>query len=191
MVISRSNSKRSASGAIKLPAGFDDSFSDSSIDSTFSFENASKVLKTFHRRVTLDHTKQSLNSNPLYTVELISAPSVAFPETSYTQQEVGEILDIKDRVTWKLLKAPHIQKRHLYLPPKVEGPKRQPTPSERHAMFKHGLQDIGLKAVQYSFKTTGLKPSDVDILASVTSTAMPMPGVSAMLMRDVDFRTDV
>ena len=120
---------------------------------------------------------------------MVGSPATAFPETSYTQQEVGEILHIKDPVTWKLLKAPHIQKRHLYLP-KVTESKRQPTASERNQTFMMGLEDIGFKAVNAALANNSMDASQIDLLATVTSTGLALPGVSGILMRKIGFRND-
>ena len=46
----------------------------------------------------------------------IASVASAFPEASYSQDEVGVLLGLQSRVVRKLLGAPHIQKRPLYLP---------------------------------------------------------------------------
>jgi len=125
-----------------------------------------------------------------YAINVVGSPAAAFPETFYTQKEVGEILHIKDPVTWRLLKAPHIQKRHLYLP-KVTEEKRQPTASDREATFMNGLEDIGVKAVKAALANNNMDASQVDLMASVTSTNLALPGVTGILMKEIDsFRDD-
>ncbi|CAB9496058.1 Chalcone synthase A (Fragment) [Seminavis robusta] len=147
-------------------------------------ENALKT-KTFGR-------SKAFSPNLSFAVDMVGSPATAFPETSYTQQEVGNILDIKDPVTWKLLSAPHIKKRHLYLPPAIGGDQpRQPTPSQRNATFMKGLDDIGVKAVEAALSDTKTDIKEIDMLVTVTSTGLALPGVSGILIRKLPFRGDV
>src|SRR5260370_17436580 len=48
----------------------------------------------------------------------IVAVGSAFPDRSYSQEEIGALLGLENRVVKKLLRSAHIQKSHLYLPAK-------------------------------------------------------------------------
>lgn len=122
------------------------------------------------------------------TVSIASVGS-AFPDTSYTQDEVGELLGLENRVVKKLLRAPHIHKRHLYLPDPdpVTGRARTESPSDLHRKFRDGALDIGARAIRTALDAAGLTVADVDYLMCVTSSGFMVPGLSALFVRELGF----
>jgi len=123
-------------------------------------------------------------------VDIIGTPVLVAPDTKLTQAEVGRVLGVKNEVVWRLLKSDHIQTRHLYLN-EDEGEEddndgsKQPSATERHETFLGGINDIGVRSVQQVLATHGIDPNQIDLFTSVTSTALPLPGVSAIIMREI------
>jgi alkylresorcinol/alkylpyrone synthase/polyketide synthase Type III len=126
------------------------------------------------------------------TVSIASVGS-AFPETSYTQEEVGELLGLENRVVKKLLRAPHIQKRHLYLPERdpLTGRARKESQPDLHRKFHDGALDIGARAIHNALDAAGLTVADVDYLMCVTSSGFMVPGLSALFVRELGFHPGV
>jgi 3,5-dihydroxyphenylacetyl-CoA synthase len=119
----------------------------------------------------------------------IASVASAFPAASYSQEEIGRLLGLNHRVAQKLLRAPHIQKRHLYLPEKdAAGRARAESAADLHAKFRAGALDIGARAITGALDAVSLAPADVDYLACVTTTGFMVPGLSSLLSRELGFR---
>jgi len=119
----------------------------------------------------------------------IASVASAFPERSYTQEEIGALLGLENRVVRKLLRSPHIQKRHLYLPER-DGHTGRVLPesaADLHAKFRQGALDIGSRAISNALDAASLAPADVDYLLCVTSTGFMVPGLSSLFSRELGF----
>ncbi|GID27832.1 type III polyketide synthase [Paractinoplanes brasiliensis] len=123
----------------------------------------------------------------------ITSVGSAFPDASYTQAEVGALLGLDNRVARRLLAAPHIRTRRLFLPPAdpVTGRAPEESPAELHAKFRRGALEIGGRAIANALKTAALTPSDVGFLLCVTSTGFLVPGLSSLFSRELGFRPDL
>jgi len=123
----------------------------------------------------------------------ISAVASAFPPRAYTQAEVGEILGIDNPVALRLLRSPHIQRRHLFLPERDSstGRIRDENPLDLQRKFRDGALDIGGRAVRAALGGASLAPSDIDYLMCITTTGFMVPGVSSLLSRELRCRTDL
>ena len=115
-------------------------------------------------------------------VGVISSVASTFPESAYSQEEVGALLGLENKVVRKLLRAPHIQKRHLYLPEgrphgagRARNPQRTCTPS-----FREGALEIGSRAIRTALDAVSLSEADVDYIMCVTSTGFMVPGLSSL-----------
>ena len=119
----------------------------------------------------------------------IASVASAFPERSYSQQEVGELLGLENRVVRKLLRSPHIRKRHLYLPPADTRTGRAGGESiaDLQAKFRTGALDIGVRAIHAALAAAALTPADVDYVLCVTSTGFMVPGLSSLFTRELGF----
>jgi 3,5-dihydroxyphenylacetyl-CoA synthase len=119
----------------------------------------------------------------------IASVGSAFPDRSYSQEEIGELLGLENRVVRKLLRAPHIQKRHLYLPETDARTGRvvPESPADLHAKFREGALDIGSRAIRNALDAASLSPADVDYLLCVTSTGFMVPGLSSLFSRELGF----
>jgi 3,5-dihydroxyphenylacetyl-CoA synthase len=113
----------------------------------------------------------------------------AFPPDSYSQDEVGALLGLRHRAVRKLLGAPHIRKRHLYLPPADPRTGRVPdeSPAQLQAKFRRGALEVGGQAIEKALSGAGLTTADVDHLVCVTSTGFLVPGLSSLFSRELGF----
>src|SRR5918997_6394481 len=117
-----------------------------------------------------------------HTAAVIASVASAFPDRSYAQDEIGALLGLENKVVQKLLRSPHIERRHLYLPepdPQT-GRARSESPAELHAKFRDGALEIGSKAIRNALDAASLSPADVDYLLCVTSTGFMVPGLSSL-----------
>jgi 3,5-dihydroxyphenylacetyl-CoA synthase len=120
---------------------------------------------------------------------VIASVGSAFPDSSYSQEEVGALLGLENRVVKKLLRSPHIQKRHLYLPKKDPRTGRAfpESAADLHAKFREGALDIGSRAIRNALGAAGLSVSDVDYMLCVTSSGFMVPGLSSLFSRELGF----
>ncbi len=104
---------------------------------------------------------------------VIASVASAFPETSYSQEEVGALLGLENRVVKKLLRAPHIQKRHLYLPEEDArtGRARPESAADLHAKFRDGALEIGSRAIRDALDAASLVPGGRRLPACVSRRA--------------------
>jgi polyketide synthase Type III len=122
-------------------------------------------------------------------IAAIASVASAFPATSYSQEEIGSLLGLENRVVQKLLRAPHIQRRHVYLPGKDPRTGRvlSESPADLHAKFRDGARDIGTRAIRGALEAASLAPADVDYLLCVTSSGFMVPGLSSLFSRELGF----
>jgi alkylresorcinol/alkylpyrone synthase/polyketide synthase Type III len=124
---------------------------------------------------------------------VIASIASAFPSRSYSQAEVGTLLGLENRVVQKLLRSPHIQRRHLYLPEPdpVTGRARTESAAELHAKFRDGALEIGSQAIHAALDGASLAPTDVDYLLCITSTGFLVPGLSSLFSRELGFNRNL
>jgi 3,5-dihydroxyphenylacetyl-CoA synthase len=123
----------------------------------------------------------------------IAAVGSAFPGTAYSQDEIGVLLGLENRVVKTLLRSPHIQKRHLYLPAKDmnTGRLRPESAADLHAKFRDGALDIGTRAIRAALDAASLTPADVGYIVCVTSSGFMVPGLSSLFSRELGFARDL
>jgi 3,5-dihydroxyphenylacetyl-CoA synthase len=119
----------------------------------------------------------------------ITSVASAFPETAYSQEEIGALLGLENRVVKKLLRSPHIRKRHLYLPVRDTSTGRMVPESaaDLHAKFRNGALDIGSRAIRDALDAASLSPADVGYMLCVTSSGFMVPGLSSLFSRELGF----
>jgi 3,5-dihydroxyphenylacetyl-CoA synthase len=120
---------------------------------------------------------------------MIASVGSAFPGRSYSQEEIGVLLGLENRVVKKLLRSSHIQKRHLYLPEKdAETGRALPeSAADLHAKFRDGALEIGSRAIRNALDAASLTAADVDYMLCVTSSGFMVPGLSALFSRELGF----
>jgi polyketide synthase Type III len=123
----------------------------------------------------------------------IHSVASAFPETSFTQEEVGQHLGINHPVVKRLLRAPHIKKRHVYLPPidPATGIAQVETPGQLNNKFREKSRHLGTQAVLNALVFAGISKDDIDYLLCITSTGFMVPGLSSLLSRELDLRPNL
>ena len=138
---------------------------------------------------TLESIEVHLPASSREQTAAIASVGSAFPDQSYSQDEVGALLGLENRVVQKLLRSPHIQKRHLYLPAKDvrTGHLLQESAADLHAKFRDGALEIGSRAIRNALEAVSLSPADVDYLLCVTSTGFMVPGLSSLFSRELGF----
>jgi predicted naringenin-chalcone synthase len=119
----------------------------------------------------------------------IASVSSAFPDTAYSQEEIEALLGVENRVVKKLLRSPHIQKRHLYLPAQDMSTGRllPESAADLHAKFRDGALNIGSRAIRDALNAVSLSPADVDYILCVTSSGFMVPGLSSLFSRELGF----
>jgi 3,5-dihydroxyphenylacetyl-CoA synthase len=119
----------------------------------------------------------------------IASVGSAFPETAYSQQEIGALLGLENRAVRKLLRAPHIQKRHLYLPEKDTRTGRllPESAADLHAKFRKGALEIGSRAIRNALDAASASVADVGYMLCVTSSGFMVPGLSSLFSRELGF----
>ena len=135
----------------------------------------------------LDRPHQPIQD--LSRTAMIASVGSAFPGASYTQEQVGRLLGLEHRAVRRLLAAPHIAKRHLYLPPPDPSTGRVPdeTPSDLHRKFRRGALELGSRAITDALRAAALDPADIGYLVCVTSTGFLVPGLSSLFSRELGF----
>ncbi len=134
--------------------------------------------------------KKSIHKYPL--AQLMGC-AVAFPDQSYSQQEIAKIFGIKNKVVHKLMNSGHIKKRYLYLPPVDTETQVLPyeSPVELHAKFHKGIRDIGVRATEAALKSAGISAQDVNHFIAVTSSGFAVPGVSSIVSKSLNMRQNL
>jgi 3,5-dihydroxyphenylacetyl-CoA synthase len=120
---------------------------------------------------------------------VVASVGSAFPDASFSQEEVGALLGLENRVVKKLLRSPHIQKRHLYLPEKEARTGRAfpESAADLHTKFRKGALEIGSRAIRNALDAASLSTADVDYMLCVTSSGFMVPGLSALFSRELGF----
>ena len=123
------------------------------------------------------------------TAAAIVSVGSAFPDRSYSQEEIGALLGLENRVVKKLLSSHHIQKRHLYLPAKDARTGRlvPESAADLHAKFREGALEIGSRAIRNALDAVSLSTADVDYMLCVTSSGFMVPGLSSLFSRELGF----
>lgn len=113
----------------------------------------------------------------------------AAPEASYSQKELIERFSIKDKRIRAVLLGGGIERRHLCLPDAdpAGGPAEE---SQSMLLKKHCDMSlhIGAKALRRCLEHTGLDLLDIDYLCVVTTTGFLVPGLSALLIKELGLR---
>jgi 3,5-dihydroxyphenylacetyl-CoA synthase len=148
------------------------------------------MIRTEHA-LRLDNTRRV--TLPPDRKAVIASVASAFPERSYSQEEIGALLGLENRAVKKLLRSPHIQRRHLYLPEKDPrtGRVRSESAADLHAKFRAGALDIGSRAIRDALAAMSLSPFEVDYMLCVTSSGFMVPGLSSLFSRELGFRRNL
>lgn len=112
------------------------------------------------------------------------------PPDWYSQADILERFRVANPAVRDLFTASHIRGRFLVLPPADE--QGVPQESQAELLVKHrrwSLQ-LGAEAIERCLQDTGLTTADIDYLCCVTSTGFMLPGLTAMYVKHLGFRTN-
>jgi predicted naringenin-chalcone synthase len=116
----------------------------------------------------------------------IAGVGTATPPTSYSQTELLDRFNIKDRRFRSLFLNTFINRRHLTLPgPDNNGSHRTETQSELLNKHRTYAIEIGSQAIEECLNSLNARSSDVRYLCCVTTTGFLSPSLSAFLCRDL------
>jgi alkylresorcinol/alkylpyrone synthase/polyketide synthase Type III len=117
----------------------------------------------------------------------IHSVGTAVPPLSYSQDDLIELFEIKDRRIKALFNSTHIDKRHLYLPKEQLKDESQADLLQKHLK---GSLEIGSEAINKALAVSGIKKEDISFLCVVSSTGFLVPGLSAYLIKDLPLRNE-
>jgi alkylresorcinol/alkylpyrone synthase/polyketide synthase Type III len=121
----------------------------------------------------------------------IVSVGTATPPNKYTQDQVLDIFQETDSRIRQVFNGGHIETRHLYLDRPADGSVPQETNQELRAKHIKGALEIGTQAIEECLGRLGFKPSDIDFLCVVTSTGLAVPGLTAHIIEEMGFRSNV
>lgn len=131
--------------------------------------------------------------DPLLAADVrIAAVGMATPPEKYTQKEIPDLFAFTHPTVKKFFSYDHIQSRHLFAPPRdpMTGHPIEESYGDLLKKFERGALEIGGQALADALAARGLKTSDIDYLACVTSTGFIIPGLSALFIKHFGLRTD-
>jgi predicted naringenin-chalcone synthase len=114
----------------------------------------------------------------------------ANPPDSYTQQDILDLYRVANPMVRNLFKASHIQTRNLVLPARDAEGRPTETQEELLAKHRHWSLKIGAEAIERALEPLGITAADVDFLCCISSTGFMLPGLTAMYIKHLGFRTD-
>ncbi|ANN20057.1 stilbene synthase [Amycolatopsis orientalis] len=124
--------------------------------------------------------------NGLTEITRFAGVGTAVSETSYSQTELLDILDVEDPKIRSVFLNSAIDRRFLTLPPENPGGGRLAEP-QGDLLDKHKkiAVDMGCRALEACLKSAGATLSDLRHLCCVTSTGFLTPGLSALIIREM------
>lgn len=119
------------------------------------------------------------------------AVGTSVPESQFTQKEIAELMGISSSKSQRFFEHEHIKTRHLILPKDSSKNKfEEEGPAKLRQKFLTHAVDLIEKSLINMLNGTQYKLSDIDYLVCVTSTAFIVPGLSALVMEKLNFRSD-
>jgi 3,5-dihydroxyphenylacetyl-CoA synthase len=136
-----------------------------------------------------------LMSRPLVSVlrpprPAIVSVGISNPPSRYTQQEVADFLGVPDGIARRFFSTAGVEARYLFLRPNGHGlppPESQAELLQRH---RRGALALGREAIAACLEAHGLETRDIEFLCCISSTGFMLPGLTAMYIRHLGFRTD-
>jgi 3,5-dihydroxyphenylacetyl-CoA synthase len=121
----------------------------------------------------------------------IAGVGTATPSVSYSQTELLEMFDVKDRRIRSVFLNSAIDRRHLTLPGRHEnGSRRDETQAELLNKHRTCAIEIGARAIRACLDSVKAGTSDIFCLCCVTTTGFLSPGLSAFLCRELNLAPD-
>jgi polyketide synthase Type III len=126
-------------------------------------------------------------TGPARTCAVLTGVGTAVTSQSYTQQELLDLLHIDDPKVQSVFLNSAIDRRHLTLPaPGLDGVRYPEAQGELLAKHRRLAVGMGVRALAQALADAGADPSDVEYLCCVTTTGFLTPGLSALLIKEMD-----
>lgn len=107
----------------------------------------------------------------------ILSVSTGHPEKSFTQEEIRELMNIRDEKRARFFHHPHVKKRHFFF----DGNFREETFSEQRKKFRDHAPVLSAEVLGRALAASGLAASDIGCLIAVTASGSYTPGLSVMV----------
>lgn len=125
------------------------------------------------------------------TPSRITAVGTSVTSKQYTQEELLDIFQIKDRRIRGVFLNSWIERRHLVLPPfNTDGTLRMETQGELLDKHTQAGLAMGCDSITKCLKQLNADFSDIRYLCCVSSTGFLTPGLSALLIKKMGLRRD-
>ena len=126
---------------------------------------------------------------PTHRPKILSI-GTANPPKKYTQADIISRFRAENPLVRAMFNASHIKTRYLYLPP--PDPDGRPVESQGELLRKHrkGALELGEQAIAKALQPLGIATEDVDYLCCVSSTGFMLPGLTAMYIKHLGFRSN-
>jgi 3,5-dihydroxyphenylacetyl-CoA synthase len=140
----------------------------------------------------MDLGKQQSDQDPEYRLRTrIAGVGTATPPDSYSQMELLDQFEIKDRRVRSVFLNSAIERRYLTLPPpQGEGSPRNETQGELLNKHRSCAVEVGVRAIHSCLRGLNASASEIRYLCCVTTTGFLSPGVSAYLCRELGLAAD-
>lgn len=125
-----------------------------------------------------------------YSSPRILSVGTSVPPNRYTQEDIISRYTVQSKAIQDIFRASHIHTRYLFLP--EAGADGLPHESQEELLKKHrkGALQLGKEAIQKCLDPLGMQTSDIDMLCCISSTGFMLPGLTAMFIQHLGFRTD-
>jgi predicted naringenin-chalcone synthase len=120
-------------------------------------------------------------------VPVVAGVGTAVPPTSYTQREVLDFYGVTDERIRSVFLNSSIGRRHLTLPP-ADPAGRPRNESQGELLRKHASHGVSLavQALRACLSSAGLTQEDIGYLCCVSTTGLLTPGLSALVIKELD-----
>lgn len=108
----------------------------------------------------------------------------------YSQDTIACLLGVPDGIGRRFFRTAGIDARYLYMQPTAEGELPEEDQAQLLARHRRGSLALGRTAIGQCLSAAGIQPDAIDFLCCVTSTGLMLPGLTAMYVRHLGFRTD-
>jgi polyketide synthase Type III len=124
----------------------------------------------------------------------ILAVGTANPQQRYSQKEIYDLICRysefyrSDRIE-HIFMTSDIEHRHFYFDIDTIDPRE--SSDELHKRFRIGSLDIGTKAIEQCLRSNDIDVSDIDYIIAVSCTGYLCPGLSSLLIKELNMRTNI
>ena len=115
----------------------------------------------------------------------------ANPPILYTQEDVLAWSQEADPKIQKLFRNSHIETRALYLPEGGDTAPGEESPQDLIDRHLKGALEVGPIAINKALAQASLEVGDIDFIVCMTTTGLLTPGLTAHLIKGMNFRSDI